>query len=390
MNQASRRVSAVAPLGALALLLTASFAHAQEGVASGPGRVPTSPGTFALKIEPGVAIPLGSPQAQRFNVGGGESVKALFALNRYLDIGPNVAFLALPAANGVSEAGTAWTFGGGVRLKRPHDLPDDDSFLAISPWVDVDALYVRTADLNRAGFAAAVGLAVPVGADRSFWLGPFVRYFQVIQGTPSGFDNRDARILSVGLSLEVGSRVRSENYHTADSVSAVQPVTEPAACPDRDRDGVPDQVDRCPDVAGTTASFGCRDYQKLVVKPDKLELKEKLYFAWDQATIQDESFPMLDEVVQALKDNQQFRVQVEGHSSSDGTDEHNQALSSRRADAVVEYLVAHGIPKERLRSKGFSSSAPTDTNATAAGRENNRRVEFVVYFTILGDGSKTQ
>jgi outer membrane protein OmpA-like peptidoglycan-associated protein len=390
MNQASQRVSAVAPLGALAFLLTASFAHAHEGEASGPGRVPTSPGTFALKIEPGVAIPLGSPQAQRFNVGGGESVKALFALNRYLDIGPNVTFLALPAANGVSEAGTAWTFGGGVRLKRPHDVPDDDSFLAISPWVDVDALYVRTADLNRAGFAAAVGLAVPLGADRSFWLGPFVRYFQVIQGTPSGFDNRDARILSVGLSLEVGSRVRSETQHMADSVSAVQPVTEPAACPDRDRDGVPDQVDRCPDVAGTTASFGCRDYQKLVVKPDKLELKEKLYFAWDQATIQDESFPMLDEVVQALKDNQQFRVQVEGHSSSDGTDEHNQSLSARRADAVVEYLVAHGIPKERLRSKGFSSSVPSDTNTTAAGRENNRRVEFVVYFTILGDGSKAQ
>ena len=149
-------------------------------------------------------------------------------------------------------------------------------------------------------------------------------------------------------------------------------------------------MDRCPDVAGTTASFGCRDYQKLVVKPDKLELKEKLYFAWDQATIQNESFPMLDEVVQALKDNEQLRVQVEGHSSSDGTDEHNQSLSSRRADAVVDYLVAHGIAKERLHSKGFSSSAPNDTNATAAGRENNRRVEFVVYFTILGDGSKTQ
>lgn len=390
MNRPSRWISAAsAPLGALALLVTASFAHAAEGESYGPGRVPAPAGTFTLKIEPGVALALTAPQSGRFDAGGGETVKALWSLNRYWDVGPSVTFLALPAADGVSEAGTAWTFGGGVQLKRPHDAPDDDKFFAISPWVDVDALYVRTAELNRAGFAAAVGLAVPVGVDRNLWVGPFVRYLQIIQGTPSGFDNRDARILSVGLSLEVGSRVERET-HFVDHVSGVPLAAGPVECPDRDRDGVPDQVDRCPDVAGTTGSFGCRDYEKLVVKPDKLELKEKLYFAWDQATIQNESFPVLDEVVQALKDNEQLRVQVEGHSSSDGTDEHNQSLSSRRADAVVDYLVAHGIAKERLHSKGFSSSAPNDTNATAAGRENNRRVEFVVYFTILGDGSKTQ
>lgn len=390
----ARLSAASAPLGAVALLMMASAAHAQEGVEDDPRRLPARAGSFALKIEPGVAVPLSSPQARLFDVGGGQTVKALWALSPYWDIGPSVTFLALPAADGVSEAGTAWTFGGGVRLKRPHHAPDHDSFLAISPWVDVDALYVRTAGLNRPGFAAAVGLAVPLGADRTFWLGPFVRYLQILQGTPSGFDNRDARVLSVGLSLEVGSRVRRETRHVAahvaPDVSATEVAKETPPCPDRDGDGVPDQVDRCPDVPGTTAAFGCKNYEKIVVKPDKLELKEKLYFAWDQATIQEESYPALDEVVQALKDNQQFRVQVEGHSSSDGADDHNQSLSSRRADAVVEYLVARGIAKERLGSKGFASSAPRDTNATAAGRENNRRVEFVVYFTILGDGSKTQ
>jgi outer membrane protein OmpA-like peptidoglycan-associated protein len=390
MNQPARRLSAAsAPLGALALLLTASFAHAADE-SYGPGRVAPSAGTFALKIEPGVAVPLNAPQSRLFDVGGGQTVKGLWSLNRYWDIGPSVTFLALPAADGVSEAGTAWTFGGGARFKRPHDAPDNDSVGAISPWVDLDVLYVRTADLNRPGFAAAVGLAVPLGVDRTFWLGPFVRYLQIFQGTPSGFDNHDARILSVGLSLEVGSKVAREVHVVATAVSTVEPGPQSGACPDRDHDGVPDQVDRCPDVAGTTAAFGCRNYEKLVVKPDKLELKEKLYFGWDQATIQEESYPMLDEVVQALKDNLEFRVQVEGHSSSDGTDEHNQSLSSRRAEAVVAYLVAHGIAKERLGSKGFASSAPTDTNATAAGRENNRRVEFVVYFTILGDGAKTQ
>jgi outer membrane protein OmpA-like peptidoglycan-associated protein len=135
-------------------------------------------------------------------------------------------------------------------------------------------------------------------------------------------------------------------------------------------------------------NWGCPAYQKLVVKPDKLELKEKLYFAQNQATLQESAYPALDEVVQALKENKGFRVQVEGHASSEGGDERNQTLSEKRAAAVVNYLVAHGIAKDRLVSKGFASSVPADTNATAAGRENNRRVEFVVYFIIVNEGSK--
>ena len=125
----------------------------------------------------------------------------------------------------------------------------------------------------------------------------------------------------------------------------------------------------------------------MVVKRDRLELKEKLYFAWNQATLEEASFPVLDEVVQALKDNTDFRVQVEGHTDSSGADDHNQTLSEKRADAVLDYLVAHGIAKDRLVSKGFSSSVPLDTNNTVEGRENNRRVEFVVNFIILNDGS---
>jgi OOP family OmpA-OmpF porin len=96
---------------------------------------------------------------------------------------------------------------------------------------------------------------------------------------------------------------------------------------------------------------------------------------------------VLDEVVQALKDNTSFRVEVEGHTSSEGTDDHNQTLSEQRAQAVLDYLAAHGIAKDRLGSKGFSSSVPVDTNATSAGRENNRRVEFVVYFNIVNKGA---
>jgi outer membrane protein OmpA-like peptidoglycan-associated protein len=193
--------------------------------------------------------------------------------------------------------------------------------------------------------------------------------------------------LSLGISLEAGAGVERERpVVVAPEARVVNKET--FFCPDRDKDGVPDNVDHCPDVAGPTDNWGCPPYKKVVVHRDKLELKEKLYFAWDAATLQEESFPVLDEVVQALKDNKTFRVQVDGHASAEGNDDHNQTLSENRASAVLDYLVAHGVGKERLASKGFSSSVPIDTNETVAGRENNRRVEFVVQFKILDSGSK--
>jgi outer membrane protein OmpA-like peptidoglycan-associated protein len=368
------------------LLLVAPFAKASDVVASDDDPVPAKPGDFALKVEPGVAVPLTDPQSQRFKVGGGETIKALWGLNRYLDLGPSATFMFLPGEAAGSEAGTAWTFGGSLRVKRPHDVPDNDAFYGISPWADVDALYVRTGPLDRPGFAVGAGVAVPIGRARVFWLGPFVRYLQIIQPDRAGFDNHDAKILSLGVSLEVGFGVqRNRKVAAVDQPPTVN--TETLVCPDRDADGIPDGVDRCPDVAGPMDNWGCPAYKRLVVTPDKLELKEKLYFAWDQAVLQDVSFPVLDEVVQALKDNKGFRVQVEGHASSEGDDDHNQTLSEKRAQAVLDYLVAHGIASDRLVSKGFSSSVPADTNATLAGRENNRRVEFVVHFVILGSGS---
>jgi outer membrane protein OmpA-like peptidoglycan-associated protein len=330
----------------------------------------------SFKLEPGVAVPLTAPQSQVYGVGGGESLKALFGLTPYLDIGPTASFLLLPAAAAHAESGIAWGLGGGLRLKRPHDA---ESFYGLSPWADADLLYVRTGDLNRPGFDAAVGLSAPIGEARTFWVGPFVRYFQTVQPGRVGYDDRDAKILLVGVSFEVGTGI--ERQHVAEQTRVV--TEQVASCPDVDHDGLPDSVDRCPDVAGPVENWGCPNYKHLVVKPDKLELKQKLYFAWDQATLEAASFPVLDEVAQALKDNPRFRVQIEGHTDSSGGDDHNQTLSEQRAETVLNYLADHGVSRSRLVSKGFSSSVPLDTNATAAGRENNRRVEFVVHFIIL-------
>lgn len=337
---------------------------------------------FSLKVEPGIAIPLTKPQSEIYDVGAGLSMKALFGLTPYLDIGPTASFTGLAASQKLSESGMIWAVGGGLRVKPPRRA--DGS--RISPWADADMSYVRTGDLNRAGFDLAGGLAVALGDARAYWVGPFVRYMQVIQPKRAGFDNSDAKILTLGLSVEFGSGVK----RTAEP-SQPSTVSEPSevvheVCPDRDQDGVPDSVDRCPEVTGTKEGWGCPAYEHVVVQPDKLELKQNIYFAWNSAELDSASHPVLDDVVQALKDHKGARVQLEGHTDSSGTDAMNQPLSERRAEAVKSYLVSHGIDSERLVSKGFSSSVPTGSNKTVHGREDNRRVEFVVHFLILNDG----
>lgn len=358
------------------------FAVGLAGMAMLPTMAAAEAKDFSLKLEPGVAIPLTEPQSDIYDVGAGLSLKAMFGLTPYLDIGPTASFTGLAAEEKLSESGMIWALGGGLRLKRPRG-PDSSR---VSPWADADLFYVRTGDLNRPGFDLAAGLAIALGDARAYWVGPFVRYMHVIQPKRDGFENSDAKLLTLGLSIEFGAG-------HARTAEVSQPLSEGAprevireVCPDGDQDGMPDSVDRCPKVAGTTEGWGCPVYERVVVQPDKLELKENIYFAWNSAELDSASHPVLDEVVQALRDHKAARVQLEGHADSSGNDGLNQPLSERRAEAVKSYLVSHGIESERLVSKGFSSSVPTGSNSTAQGREDNRRVEFVVHFIILNDG----
>jgi outer membrane protein OmpA-like peptidoglycan-associated protein len=368
-----------------ALLLLTPLAHAEPEAEDNAAVQRLAPGLkLSLSVEPALAVALSAPQSQRTDAGFGQTLKLLFGVTRHVALGPMASFTTLPTATSMPTSGTAWAFGGGARVMRPHDAV---GFYGISPWADADALYVRTGGLDRLGLAAAAGLAVPLDDRRRFWLGPYARYLQIVQGERSGFDNRDAKILELGIALEVSAGLEQPRARLAIAEPIEPPAVVPAAESDRDHDGVADATDSCPDVTGPVTNGGCPVYEKVVVMPDKLELKEKIAFEWNSASLDETSRPALDEIAQALKDNPNFRVQVDGHASSDGGDAHNQTLSEARAAAVVDYLVARGVAKDRLVSKGFSSSVPVATNLTAAGRVTNRRVEFVVAFIVLKEGN---
>jgi outer membrane protein OmpA-like peptidoglycan-associated protein len=85
----------------------------------------------------------------------------------------------------------------------------------------------------------------------------------------------------------------------------------------------------------------------------------------------------LDRLAQALKDNSSTRVMIEGHTDSVGSDAYNEELSQRRAQAVADALRTRGVASDRYESKGLGKSFPVASNSTAAGRQQNRRVEIV-------------
>ncbi len=104
---------------------------------------------------------------------------------------------------------------------------------------------------------------------------------------------------------------------------------------------------------------------------------KNVFFDFDKSDLKNESVAELNRLVKLLNDHPEIKIQLEGHTDSYGSDEYNQGLSERRVTSVKEYLVANGIPAERIvKVIGFGESKPIDTNETDEGRANNRRVEL--------------
>jgi outer membrane protein OmpA-like peptidoglycan-associated protein len=96
-----------------------------------------------------------------------------------------------------------------------------------------------------------------------------------------------------------------------------------------------------------------------------------------RAILLPESRAVLDVVAQSLVANPEVRVEIAGHTDSRSPAEYNLWLSEKRANAVRDYLIAEGVAPDRLVARGYGFTRPIATNATAAGRARNRRVELI-------------
>ncbi|MGL4295029.1 MAG: OmpA family protein, partial [Aestuariivirga sp.] len=101
-------------------------------------------------------------------------------------------------------------------------------------------------------------------------------------------------------------------------------------------------------------------------------------FDTDRADVKPQFFDVLNSVAIVLREFDQTLVDVTGHTDSTGSAAHNLELSERRAGAVAEYLVAQGNNYRRFQVLGMGKSQPIASNATEAGRAENRRVELQI------------
>lgn len=110
----------------------------------------------------------------------------------------------------------------------------------------------------------------------------------------------------------------------------------------------------------------------------RLIMPSNITFATDSAVFQTSFNKVLDSVAKVLKEYDQTLVQVVGYTDNTGTLAYNNQLSLKRAQAVATYLQNRGVSASRLSVMGMGPNNPIASNSTAAGREQNRRVEITL------------
>lgn len=420
-----------AALAALATLALARIVNA-DGFGS----------EIVARVDPSVAFPLSSPQSDRFGPGGGawlgagvhalpyvelQAAAALFELSA--NGGPNVAQvfaigggprIQRPRKAGWSpwvdadpmyvRTGSLDRFGIAVGAGVTFPIPRS-KVLWIGPslhYVDVVQTQVPAAD-SRDGHVLMAGLSVeavfpthapprpappPLDSDGDGVLDKDDRC-PTVPGPPENggcpdvdsdgdtvVDRLDACPKAFGPVSNHGCPLPDRDGDgLTDDVDRCPDTPGPRelqGCPDRDKDGVPDIDDHCPDAPGPKENHGCPVYKLVTVNANKITIAQKVFFAFNSAKVLPKSLPLLAEVALALHDHASLQVRVEGHTDSVGKPAYNLTLSQSRADAVRQVLVSDGVPPARLQAVGYGQTQPLETNDTAAGREVNRRVEFVI------------
>jgi OmpA-OmpF porin, OOP family len=161
---------------------------------------------------------------------------------------------------------------------------------------------------------------------------------------------------------------------------------------DSDGDGVSDYFDKCASTPSgeKVDGSGCplpkpeviKEQPKVIITEEDRRIVNEairnLEFDFGKATIRDKSFPSLDKVAEILV-KKNFSLKLAGHTDNVGSESANMKLSKDRAESVKAYLVAKGANPSRIEATGYGETQPIASNKTAAGRQQNRRVEFTLY-----------
>ncbi|HVO24835.1 MAG TPA: OmpA family protein [Candidatus Margulisiibacteriota bacterium] len=304
------------------------------------------PGPF-VGANLGWAVPTNENLSAHANNGGTGDPYVGYMFNKYVGAQGELHFTFFPPDNdhrGFPNENTFSTlFGGtvGPRLSIPiGDLVDIYATGQGGYYTGLSGRFTHSAP----GFT--VGGGIDYNITRELAVGVFGRWNRVymsphptflVYQEPSAQGPSDARFATAGISLKY---------------TFAQPKPAPPPPPP-------------PPVA-----------QKPAPPVKKKIVLRSVHFDFNKATIRQDAIPVLNEAVNVLKEEGTVGVICAGHTDSVGSDAYNMKLSRRRADAVRDYLVKHGIPANRIRVEGFGERKPVASNATADGRAQNRRVEL--------------
>jgi outer membrane protein OmpA-like peptidoglycan-associated protein len=211
----------------------------------------------------------------------------------------------------------------------------------------------------------------------------------------------------IGIVFEPKAAMQSVTYVPEQDWTPPTPAVAKNDFPDRDNDGIRDDLDKCPDEPEDYNGFqdedGCPDHpgdndivvdatpgctkagpvdgadcpNRVIVGETTIVTLGSIEFEFDKAVLTKHSLPILDSVAKALTENPDIQlVEVQGHTDERGDDAYNLDLSERRAAAVVTYLAQQGIKADRLMSQGYGETVPLIKEHNEKAWKANRRVEF--------------
>jgi outer membrane protein OmpA-like peptidoglycan-associated protein len=333
-----------------------------------------------------------------WNAGGG----ALFRFTDQFGIRIDGRYVSYEVEDGLGEkklrphtelfAGLNFGFGGAPKDADGDGVPDRADFCADTPMgarVDLQGCPI---DGDKDGVADGLDQCdgTPAGATVDAAGCPSDAD---MDGVLDGIDKcastaKGAKVDRSGCPIDTDKDGVADGIDTCDSTPKGCTVNASGCPSDADNDGVCDGLDQCADTAANLRvdARGC----PIEVTEKETELLEtgmirlqNVNFDTGKATLKEESFAALDEVGDILLRWPELRIEIGGHTDSQGTDAFNQTLSENRAKSVLDYLQGKfkGLAPGQLSSKGYGEATPIAPNDSALNRAKNRRVEFKVLNT---------
>ena len=180
--------------------------------------------------------------------------------------------------------------------------------------------------------------------------------------------------------------VRDEEDLCPTSAEDLDEFEDEDGCPelDNDQDGIADKQDKCPIVGetinGKNDGDGCPDVgaSAVTIQAHAVVINGVVRFKTASANLEASALPLLAQVAGKLRAASTLSIEISGHTDDVGKATKNIELSKKRAETIRNVLIKAGVAAPRLIAKGYGPTRPVATNKTTKGREQNRRVEFLI------------